>query len=248
MIFYFSGTGNSRWVAGQIAEKTGDRAINITGLEEIPDISDEKYLGLVFPIYAWAVPEPMLEFIGKLQEFHGFSYAVCTCGGEAGLSLKKLGKLFPLKSAYSVSMPNNYIVGSDPDSGEVVSEKIKAAGIRLSKIAEEILAEKENYLVDEGKMAFLKSGIASRGFNAFARSTNPFYADERCTSCGKCERECPAGTIYMSEGKPAWNKKCYQCLKCINSCPEKAIQYGSKTVGRNRYMINFYFRSNSKEI
>lgn len=245
MIFYFSGTGNSRWVATQLAVKTGDRAVSITGLEEVPDISGEKYLGLVFPIYAWAVPEPMLEFISKLEKFHSFSYAICTCGGEAGLSLKKLRKLFPLKSAYSVSMPNNYIVGSNPDSGEIALEKITYAENRLEKIVEEILAEKGNYLVDEGKMAFLKSGIASQGFNAFSRSTKPFYADDRCTACEICERDCPAGTIYMSEKKPAWNKKCYQCLKCINGCPEKAIQYGQKTVERNRYMIDFYVKSNS---
>jgi epoxyqueuosine reductase QueG len=46
----------------------------------------------------------------------------------------------------------------------------------------------------------------------------------------------------MSEGKPSWNKKCYQCLKCINGCPEEAIQYGSKTIGRKRYMIDLYLK------
>lgn len=244
MIFYFSGTGNSRWVAGQIAEMTGDKAVSITEIEEIPDISNEKQLGLVFPIYAWSVPEPMLDFIARLSKFHGFSFAVCTCGGEAGLSMKKLGKLLPMKSVYSITMPNNYIVGSNPDSGEVVFEIIKAAGTRLAGIAEEILAEKENYMVVEGKMAFMKSSVASRGFNAFARSTKPFYADDRCTSCGICERDCPAGTIHLSEGKPEWNKKCYQCLKCINSCPENAIQYSSRTVGRKRYLIDFYLKDN----
>ncbi len=242
MIFYFSGTGNSRWVAMQLATMTGDKAVSITGIEEIPDLNGEKYLGLVFPIYAWAVPEPMLDFIGRLQEFNGFTYAVCTCGGEAGLAMKKLARIVPLKAAYSVSMPNNYIVGSEPDSGEIVHEKIEAAGTRLNGIAEEILAENENYMVEEGSMAFFKSSIASSGFNAFARSTGPFYADDRCTSCGICEKDCPAGTIYMSEGKPSWNKKCYQCLKCINGCPEEAIQYGSKTIGRKRYMIDLYLK------
>ena len=29
MIFYFSGTGNSKWIAQEIAEKTGDRAESI---------------------------------------------------------------------------------------------------------------------------------------------------------------------------------------------------------------------------
>ncbi len=41
MIFYFSGTGNSTWVALQIAEKTQDIALNIATLDEIPKIENE---------------------------------------------------------------------------------------------------------------------------------------------------------------------------------------------------------------
>ena len=31
MIYYFSGTGNSKWVAEKIAEKTGDTLVNVAG-------------------------------------------------------------------------------------------------------------------------------------------------------------------------------------------------------------------------
>ena len=55
MIYYFSGTGNSQWVAEQLALQTGDVAsdliktkgdLNCAGLT----------IGLVFPIYAWGIP------------------------------------------------------------------------------------------------------------------------------------------------------------------------------------------------
>lgn len=32
MIYYFSGTGNSKWAAEQLAAKTGDAAVNLIGL------------------------------------------------------------------------------------------------------------------------------------------------------------------------------------------------------------------------
>ena len=38
MIFYFSGTGNSKWVANKIADKINDKAYDISNLSKIPEI------------------------------------------------------------------------------------------------------------------------------------------------------------------------------------------------------------------
>ena len=68
MIFYFSGTGNSEWVAKQIAQKINDEFCNISKLDKIPEIDNEKQIGFVFPIYAWGVPEPMNLFAKRLKK------------------------------------------------------------------------------------------------------------------------------------------------------------------------------------
>ena len=36
MVYYFSGTGNSKWMAEQLALKTGDVAVNIVDLCRAP--------------------------------------------------------------------------------------------------------------------------------------------------------------------------------------------------------------------
>ena len=115
MIFYFSGTGNSRWVAKQLACLLGDQTCDITALTEIPDIKKEKQIGFVFPIYAWGAPEPMEAFAMKLPKTGAFSFGVCTCGEEAGMAMKQFSKCYPLDSSYSLVMPNNYIVGTDTE-------------------------------------------------------------------------------------------------------------------------------------
>jgi NAD-dependent dihydropyrimidine dehydrogenase PreA subunit len=56
-----------------------------------------------------------------------------------------------------------------------------------------------------------------------------YVADDRCTSCGWCERACPAATIRMrcrgsARRLPRWGWRCEACQRCINGCPEKAIQ------------------------
>ncbi len=89
----------------------------------------------------------------------------------------------------------------------------------------------------------MKSNIINKGFNNFARTTKPFYADkEKCISCGLCAKMCPAHTITLVNGNPVWGEKCYQCLKCINYCPKEAIQYGDKTSKRGRYNIEKFIK------
>ena len=113
MIFYFSGTGNSRWAAHQIAAFTGDEAWDIFTPGNVPDLKSESQIGLVFPVYAWGAPAPLISFARALGSTDAFTFGVCTCGAEAGLSMRKLSEIYPLDSSYSLVMPNNYIIGAD---------------------------------------------------------------------------------------------------------------------------------------
>ena len=115
MIFYFSGTGNSAWAARQLARLTSDTACDITDLKGLPEMERAEQTGFVFPVYAWGIPEIMADFAQKLPPSKGFTFGVCTCGGDAGLTMKQFSKLYPLSSSYSLLMPNNYILGSDTD-------------------------------------------------------------------------------------------------------------------------------------
>ena len=241
MIFYFSGTGNSRWVASKIAEKIEDKAYDIDNLDKIPKLDNEKQIGLIFPIYAWGVPEPMVTFVKKLKKVQVFTFAICTCGADAGKALKKLSNIYRLDRSYSIAMPSNYIIGGDLEDKATILKKIELASKEIERISKEIIEKKKIYRVNEGKLSMLKSSIANKGFNKFARDTSPFYVDkEKCTGCGLCAKMCPASTIKLIDGRPTWNKKCYQCLRCINNCPHAAIQYGDKTEKRGRYNINNY--------
>lgn len=237
MIFYFSGTGNSEWVAQTLASKIGDKAADICAQNGVPSLDGEECVGLVFPVYAWGVPQPMLRFAQILPETSAFRFGICTCGSEAGLTMRKLSAVFRTDSSYSIDMPNNYVIGSDVESCDVVKGKLEQAARDISVIAEEIGQKKRVYRVKEGSFGALKSNIINKAFNKFARSTKPFSVDKNCIGCGLCQRGCPAGTIRLVNGSPTWGKECYQCLRCINLCPVSAIQYGKKTRGRGRYDI-----------
>lgn len=240
MIFYFSGTGNSRWAAKRLAALTGDRAYDLIGLQQLPDCRQAPQIGLVFPIYAWGLPEPVERFAKALPATQAFSFAVATCGSEAGYGLKALDRLFPLRSSYSLVMPNNYILGADLDDPATAQAKVDAAKEELVRIAREINARQPVYRVREGAMPGLKSGPVHFGFTRFARTTKPFRVTGACNGCGRCARECPAGTIRLEAGRPVWGPHCYQCLHCLHACPQQAIQYGKGTENKGRYTVDSY--------
>ena len=58
MIFYFSGVGNSAWVATQLAEKLADKLVSILDYtNQVIHIEPNERIGFVFPIYSWAPPK-----------------------------------------------------------------------------------------------------------------------------------------------------------------------------------------------
>lgn len=247
MIYYFSGTGNSKWVAEEIGNKLRLEVKDIMSFKDelCVEIKDDEPIGFVFPIYAWAPPKVMIDFIKRIKATkNNFKFIVCTCGEEAGKGLKKVAKEYGIHSCYSLIMPNNYMLGMDIDTEEITKEKIKKAKKQIENISREICIKKSTYEVSEGRLGSIKSNIVAPLFQKYATSTKPFYVEETCIGCGICEQVCPLNTIKLVEGKPVWDKECLQCLSCINRCPKEAIQYGKKTKNRGRY----YFKESYKNL
>jgi len=247
MIFYFTGTGNSLYAASNIAEAQGDQVFSIAKLMDQHndvyhyELGENEMLGFVFPIFAWAPPKMVLDFIKKL-DVAGKPYAfyLSTCGNDEGSTSKIIRKALAAKGlaldgSFSLQMPNNYIPGFDVDSKDLEAEKLKAAKGMLLEINKAI-EKRQKYvnLTIPGRFPALKTALVNPVFNRFALNTRQFSADDTCTGCGICEKICPAHTIKVTD-KPVWGKACTQCLGCINRCPVHAIQYGKGTARKGRY-------------
>lgn len=243
MIYYFSGTGNSQWIAQQLASLTNDRAVNLAPMIEnkvcIETVSagPGERIGLVFPIYAWGAPKIVDEFVAALTvDPTAYAYAVCTCGDDAGLAMQALRKRYPWKAAWSIAMPNNYIPMYDVDNPALSASKLAEAKKRLPAIAEMILNRAAFTDIRHGGLSFIKTTLVNPLFKNFATSTKPFAADDTCTGCGLCAQNCPRHAIRLIEGKPVWIKRhCLMCMACIQRCPVGAIQHGEATRTRGRY-------------
>lgn len=252
MIFYFSGTGNTEYVAKVMAEKLGERLVSIADAivdgKTVFTLNDGESLGMAFPTYSWGPAPIVLQFLKSLK-INGYvkgatyCYMVTTCGDDIGKSVDIWRKALPDgingDAAFSVQMPNNYIVlpGFDVDPKELERKKIEMSAERIEYVVKCIAERRHIVDVVTGNWKGLKSGLIRAWFLKYAMSDKPFHVDtELCTSCGVCVKHCPTkNVIFDSENHPTWNGNCAMCLSCIHRCPARAIQYGNRTQKKGRY-------------
>ena len=140
MIFYFTGTGNSSWVAKSTAEALSENAIAISDYIngdtiEIPEftLTSGERIGFVFPVHSWGMPPIVRKFIKHLR-INGYAgqtvFGIFTCGDECGYTKEMFLKLIRSKGwacrhVYSIQMPNNYMLlpGFDVDGKELEKQK-----------------------------------------------------------------------------------------------------------------------------
>jgi ferredoxin len=244
-IYYFSGTGNSLYVAKKIQEQLGDtQLIKITAaLRDQPPTIQVEVFGLVFPVYAWGPPVIVEEFLKKATiRKPGYLFVVATHGGGPESALKAVEKILLKQglapdSAFDIAMPGNYIVGSNPPAGEEMQTILRTAEAKLADILGKI-AGRVKTTVPVGQFpGMLKTLIIHPLFAKFIHTQDKkFLATEKCTGCGICAQVCAVQNISLnSASRPEWQHHCEYCLACINWCPVQAIEYGEATRQRNRY-------------
>lgn len=251
MILCFSGTGNSRYVAHELAKILNEQVIELQGESLILpssfncDMSKDKRFIWVFPIYSWGVPPIVVEFIKSAPLNIGYNnshFMVCTCGDDIGNAHKHWRKLISSRgwyaqSAYSVTMPNTYTLmkGFDVDSKELEQQKLADSPARIAEIASKITSSDNSDDVVRGSWAWVKTAIIYPYFKRYCMSPRPFLATNKCISCGKCAKACPLNNITMHNGHPQWSNHCALCLRCYHLCPSQAIAYGKATQGKGQY-------------
>lgn len=249
MVVCFTGTGNSRYVAQMIADKTGDQVIDageyIKGNHKAELASDRPWV-FAAPTYAWRLPRIFVDFIlhgnfGNNKE----AYFVMTCGdaiGNAGKELKKLcaKKGFTYMGVFPSVMPENYVAMFDVPDKAVAASIIKASEDKLQAVIP-FITKREPF--PTAKISFsdwLKTAVANPMLYLFSVKADPFYVTDACVGCGKCAQNCPLNNITLVDGRPQWGKNCTHCMACICKCPAEAIEYGNHSKGKPRYQCPKY--------
>lgn len=245
MILFFTGTGNSEYVANRIGKEIDDEVLNL--FQKIRDhdysqmYSNRPWV-IVAPTYAWRIPRIIEDWLKKTKLLGNKNiYFIMTCGGSIGNAGTYLKKLCSIKEmnflgCQRIKMPENYIaMFSTPNRQEALTiiqeaESVIEDSALIIKRSDSFLQPAINF---RDKM---NSGIINDVFYPACVHAKKFHVTDACIACGKCVAVCPMKNIILEDKKVKWGKNCTHCMACINRCPSEAIEYGKHSKGLPRYI------------
>ena len=248
MIFYFSATGNSKYVAERVAAATDERLIFLRDAVRSRSYrysaSREERVGFVVPVYFQGIPSILRFFLEKLEltgAADPYVYTVFTCGQWTGNAADQISALLKkkglsLSAQFAVQMVDNYVPAFSVPDREEIDRILDEAEEPISEICRAVRARGlGDYNRCKGPAPAVQTAAMYPAY-AHGRSTRPFVVTDHCIGCGLCQEICPCGAILISGGKPAWVKpKCVQCLGCLHRCPAQAIHWKKPTEEQGRY-------------
>lgn len=241
-ILCFSGSGNSYWVASQLATQLDDATVlMIPSLMEADSIELGQRVGIVYPAYKFFPPNLATFFVETVlseQNLDGVAYLfqVCTynraCSwalsamertlNEAGLALSYTGR---------VKMANTYVPLFKTPSDERIDRYYTEAAKQIAQMARDI-EEGAIKLAPRAPFARLATRRLMKPIHrSLMDGAAAFAVTDACNACGLCQRICPSGNIEIRGGKPLWDRVCSGCLACYHRCPEQAIIFKSRIRG-----------------
>lgn len=235
-IVYFSGTGNTRKVAGCFESNFEEKGISVQSYPvadaTIKPLPEADLLLVLYAVIALNAPEAVYRWIESLPVVNGKPAVVISVSGGGEVSpntacrvhcIRKLTrKGYTVQYDAMLVMPSNFLVANR-----------EALAVKLL----EILPDKvERIIVDilSGVSRKVKPGFIDQLLSRLCEieKIGAKYFGTRikcsldCTGCGWCSRHCPAGNIRMDGSKPVFQNHCNFCLSCLYGCPRQALRPG----------------------
>lgn len=225
MIFYFTGTGNSLYVAKELDE-------NIISIPQV--IKEEKLvfsadsIGIVCPVYGHEMPGMVKEFIRRASFETEYLFVVLTYGAHHGGAaeiadrfIRDVGK----KAQYitTIEMVDNFLPAFDMREQMALDKQVEK---HLDEIRADLQAKKE-----EVQKASLAERTAHKAYTKMVKNAPEtiwaaFRVTDDCIGCGICTKVCPAGCIYLENQYAVHRQEgCQACYACVHVCPQMAVQF-----------------------
>lgn len=242
ILYYFSGTGNTKWAGDRFKDSFYKHGIeidlvNIENVEEF-EIDNYDFIILGTSVYAELEPKIVDDFIEKLpnnkNNMKAIVYSTQAAKTASAVSILKgkLGKKgYKVAAESMLQMSNNYYFGVGKKTEQHIFDIAKDNAYKqVNEIVENFLNNKDtkvhlNYLRIAGAKLICKS--YSR---LFPKMSKNFTSTEECTKCGLCLRNCPKGNITFENSGAVFHSKCMFCMRCIHICPINAIRYKGKKI------------------
>jgi ferredoxin len=243
LLYFYTGTGNSLWVARLLAQELNDITLApIVAESTRAEMAEADGIGLVFPVHIWGLPSRIVEFVRRLPASpESYCFAIAVNAGQVVHSLLQIRNLLStrgivLSAGFSVITPSNYTPWGGPGSREEQDLLFDQARQKIRGIAE-VVRTRKSPPIEKGPLwqHIVFTPLYRFLVGRIPRMDRSFWVDEKCNGCLLCEKLCPAHNIHIHNDRPSWLHRCEQCFACLQWCPEEAIQFGKKTPKYERY-------------
>ncbi len=243
---YFSGTGNTQYIAQQFSMKMGAKCFSIEEKMDFNSVfEEEESITVCYPIYGSLVPRIMREFIEEHKEVLVYKKWIILCtqmmfSGDGAKAFTRLLNIDDQDVLYAehFNMPNNicnFFLFPIRDSEK--KRKVKVANSKLDKVCQNIkcgIIKKRGW----GKFSGILGKMQNRDFPKIEqKKKNSFACDEDCNRCGLCVRVCPVGNLSMTNQGIAQADNCILCYRCVNRCPQKAATVMLHVKPKRQYLF-----------
>lgn len=232
MVFYFTATGNSLYVARQLDRE----CISIPQAIHGKLCFKAERIGIVCPVYGHEMPELVKDFIRKATFDTDYLYLVETYGHRHGGGNELAEAIFQESGkhtdyATTISMADNFLPGFDMNE-EREFDKKRDIEKHIAEIKADIDAKRKWHQPVTEEDRAIHQGYLERMKNVPDTYWGQLYTiTDECIGCGICTKVCPVGCIELKEqhaiqylvteeGKVI----CNTCMACIHHCPKHAIR------------------------
>ncbi len=224
MVFYFTGTGNSLYIARQI-ENDPVSIPQVIHNENQAFSADS--IGIVAPVYGHEVPQMVKDFMEKAIFHTNYFYMILTYGNRHGGAAELAKKLcddcgIAVNYINVIMMVDNWLPSFD------MNEQLKM-NKRIDERMAVILADLNGKMdmipdVTDADRAAHQQFLAAMSHMPPDAWQHLLRVSDTCIGCGICEKVCPSASIHVMNGKAVHTPgHCQTCLACVHACPQKAI-------------------------
>ncbi|GEM_PF-1275595 len=257
VIFYFSGTGNTKLIGSEIKSILEERGhlvefISIEDTKRVEKTSLEgKIIGFGYPVYKFTYPsifDYILDYLNqgghRYNYFQYSTYARFPSDSAYDFSKRIDSNLTHQLTSKSFKCPSCGISARKAkDDYEYKTVMFFENDIRakISDFVDEILTERtRQYKQKEIKHRYL-SGLKLSIVGKIEKTKYPKLQIDtnKCVQCGLCVLKCPESNLKEAVNfiEVIDDKNCLHCLRCMNHCPSNAIRFGKLSEGENRYTL-----------
>ena len=227
IIFFFSATGNSLYIARELADEKG-QVLSVPQLMKKKQIEYEaEEIGFVFPDYAASAPLIMREFISKAKLKASYFFSVITFGNFAANVADWWNNYcneHGIINNYvnTILMVDNYLPVFDMNEQLKIDKHIPDQLIAIKNDINEHKQFISHFELPNDRMQEMLTNLQNAHFPMTAERLLKLNEDA-CVACGTCATVCPHGNFHIGSETIEFSGNCEHCLACVHVCPQKAL-------------------------